>query len=150
MPGRRAAHGRRPRPGRPDLDTRQERPSGDAGSGRVTPVLLPVAGPAPPLLGPFPTGRVSPALFRQARLFLGRGLRARFDKARVPVLLGVKTATPGAFGDAFGAFVEVLPGKDGLVPIRDLADYYVERVEDVVKEGDVIEAFEIRYISQTL
>ncbi len=38
----------------------------------------------------------------------------------------------------FGAFVEVLPGKEGLVPIRELADYFVDRVEDVVKEGDVI------------
>jgi len=38
----------------------------------------------------------------------------------------------------FGAFVEILPGKDGLVPIGQLADYHVNRVEDIVKEGDVI------------
>ncbi len=38
----------------------------------------------------------------------------------------------------FGAFVEILPGKDGLVHISELADYRVERVEDIVKVGDEI------------
>src|SRR5438552_7165606 len=32
----------------------------------------------------------------------------------------------------YGAFVEILPGKDGLVHISELADYRVEQVEDVV------------------
>jgi polyribonucleotide nucleotidyltransferase len=36
----------------------------------------------------------------------------------------------------FGAFVEVLPGKEGLVHISQLANYRVARVEDVVKIGD--------------
>lgn len=36
----------------------------------------------------------------------------------------------------FGAFVEILPGKDGLCHISKLADHRVEKVEDVVKEGD--------------
>ena len=36
----------------------------------------------------------------------------------------------------FGAFVEILPGKDGLVHISQLADYRVARVEDVVSIGD--------------
>ena len=36
----------------------------------------------------------------------------------------------------FGAFVEILPGKDGLVHIGELADYRVPSVEDVVKVGD--------------
>src|SRR5437660_3443265 len=36
----------------------------------------------------------------------------------------------------FGAFVEVLPGKDGLVHISELADFRVKRTEDVVKIGD--------------
>ncbi len=39
----------------------------------------------------------------------------------------------------FGAFVELLPGKDGLVHISKLADHRVEKVEDVVKIGDEIE-----------
>ena len=38
----------------------------------------------------------------------------------------------------FGAFVEVLPGKDGLVHISELADFRVNKVEDVVKMGDAI------------
>jgi polyribonucleotide nucleotidyltransferase len=36
----------------------------------------------------------------------------------------------------FGAFVEVLPGKEGLVHISELGDGRIERVEDVVKVGD--------------
>ncbi len=36
----------------------------------------------------------------------------------------------------FGAFVEVLPGKEGLVPISELSDHRVNKVEDVVKVGD--------------
>ena len=42
----------------------------------------------------------------------------------------VKTIQP------FGAFVEILPGKDGLCHISKLANHRVEKVEDVVKEGD--------------
>ncbi len=38
----------------------------------------------------------------------------------------------------YGCFVEILPGKDGLVHISELADYRVERVEDVVSVGDEI------------
>jgi polyribonucleotide nucleotidyltransferase len=38
----------------------------------------------------------------------------------------------------FGAFVEVLPGKEGLVHISELADFRVRRTEDVVKAGDII------------
>jgi len=38
----------------------------------------------------------------------------------------------------FGAFVEVLPGQDGLVHISELADFRVKNTEDVVKMGDVI------------
>src|SRR4051812_22628537 len=39
----------------------------------------------------------------------------------------------------FGAFVEVMPGKDGLVHISELADFRVKRTEDVVKMGDMIQ-----------
>ena len=38
----------------------------------------------------------------------------------------------------FGAFVEILPGKEGLVRLEDLADYAVDRPEDIVKVGDEI------------
>ena len=39
----------------------------------------------------------------------------------------------------FGAFVEILPGTDGLVHISELDTKRVAKVTDVVKEGDVIE-----------
>ena len=39
----------------------------------------------------------------------------------------------------FGAFVEILPGTDGLVHISQLADERVRTVSDVVNEGDVID-----------
>jgi polyribonucleotide nucleotidyltransferase len=39
----------------------------------------------------------------------------------------------------FGAFVEILPGTEGMVHISELAEGFVERVEDVVKIGDEIE-----------
>jgi polyribonucleotide nucleotidyltransferase len=38
----------------------------------------------------------------------------------------------------FGAFVEILPGTDGMVHISQLADYRVPSVEDVVQVGDEI------------
>jgi DNA polymerase III epsilon subunit family exonuclease len=38
----------------------------------------------------------------------------------------------------FGCFVEILPGKEGLVRIGELADYHVPTVEDVVSVGDEI------------
>ena len=38
----------------------------------------------------------------------------------------------------FGAFVEVLPGQEGLVHISELAPWRVGRVTDMVKVGDVI------------
>jgi polyribonucleotide nucleotidyltransferase len=38
----------------------------------------------------------------------------------------------------FGAFVEILPGVDGLVHISQLAEHRVNRVQDEVNEGDEI------------
>lgn len=45
----------------------------------------------------------------------------------------VKTIMP------YGAFVEIFPGTDGLLHVSELDWKRVERVEDVLKEGDVIE-----------
>jgi len=39
----------------------------------------------------------------------------------------------------FGAFVEILPGQEGLVHISQLADRRVNKVEDVVKIGDIVQ-----------
>jgi polyribonucleotide nucleotidyltransferase len=38
----------------------------------------------------------------------------------------------------FGAFVEILPDKDGLLHISEIADYRVKKVEDVLKMGDEV------------
>jgi len=38
----------------------------------------------------------------------------------------------------FGAFVEILPGQDGLIHISELSNQHIKRVEDVLKFGQVI------------
>ncbi len=57
----------------------------------------------------------------------------------------VKEAQPGEVYEAtvkrilpFGAMVEILPGKEGLVHISKLANHRVEKVEDVVNIGDKV------------
>ncbi len=55
----------------------------------------------------------------------------------------VKEVEPGEIYDGkvvrimdFGAFVEILPGRDGMVHVSQLANYRVNKPEDVVKVGD--------------
>ena len=38
----------------------------------------------------------------------------------------------------FGAFAEILPGKEGLIHISELADYHVNKVEDILEVGDEV------------
>ena len=38
----------------------------------------------------------------------------------------------------FGAFVELVPGTDGLVHISQMREEKVERVEDVLSEGEMV------------
>lgn len=38
----------------------------------------------------------------------------------------------------FGAFIEILPGKEGLLHISKMAKHRVEKVEDVMNIGDVV------------
>ena len=38
----------------------------------------------------------------------------------------------------FGAFVDILPGKSGLVHISELSNHFVKKVDDVVKIGDIV------------
>lgn len=64
------------------------------------------------------------------------------DNAKKTIELIVKEPEIGEIYDgvvktitAFGAFVELLPGKDGLCHISKLANRRIEKVEDVVKEG---------------
>jgi polyribonucleotide nucleotidyltransferase len=39
----------------------------------------------------------------------------------------------------FGAFIEILPGTDGLLHVSEMAHHRVENVSDVMKEGDTVE-----------
>ncbi|MCX7664286.1 MAG: polyribonucleotide nucleotidyltransferase [Gemmataceae bacterium] len=39
----------------------------------------------------------------------------------------------------YGAFIEVVPGKDGLCHVSDLAHEYIARAEDVVNVGDIVQ-----------
>ena len=41
---------------------------------------------------------------------------------------------------SFGAFAEVVPGVDGLIHISQIADRRIEKPEDVLSEGQVVEA----------
>ena len=39
---------------------------------------------------------------------------------------------------SFGAFIEILPGKEGLLHISRIANHRVEKVEDVMNIGDKV------------
>jgi polyribonucleotide nucleotidyltransferase len=39
---------------------------------------------------------------------------------------------------AFGAFVELLPGKDGLLHVSEVSTHHVPKVEDILKPGDPV------------
>lgn len=65
------------------------------------------------------------------------------DKAKHLIEAIIKDVDPGDIfigrvtkTTAFGAFVELKPGREGLVHISKLATHRVEKVEDIVKEGD--------------
>ena len=40
----------------------------------------------------------------------------------------------------FGAFAEIVPGVDGLIHISQIADRRIDKVSDVLKEGQEVEA----------
>ena len=52
--------------------------------------------------------------------------------------IGVIYEGPVKNTTTFGAFVEIMPGVEGLCHISELADYRVGRTEDVVRRGDVV------------
>ncbi len=79
------------------------------------------------------------------RVFIAGANAAGAEKAKQMVEALTKEVKPGEtyLGTVtrlmnFGAFVAILPGKEGLVHISQLAPDRVERVEDVVKPGDQI------------
>ncbi|MFU0801264.1 MAG: bifunctional 4-hydroxy-3-methylbut-2-enyl diphosphate reductase/30S ribosomal protein S1 [Xylanivirga thermophila] len=82
-----------------------------------------------------------------------------FDKAKGRISLGYKQTLPQPWGNAdnkypvgsivegkvvritsFGAFVELEPGVDGLVHISQISNKRINKVEDALKVGDVIDA----------
>jgi len=74
----------------------------------------------------------------------GKNQNAAYD-ARDAVLSLVEEPEVGKIYDGtvkrimeFGAFIEIMPGKEGLCHISKLAKGRVERVTDVVKEGDAV------------
>ncbi|HEU4617047.1 MAG TPA: polyribonucleotide nucleotidyltransferase [Gammaproteobacteria bacterium] len=68
----------------------------------------------------------------------GRAARERIELITAEVEVGrVYTGKVVRLMD-FGAFVAILPGKDGLVHISQISNERVERVSDKLKEGDVV------------
>jgi polyribonucleotide nucleotidyltransferase len=68
------------------------------------------------------------------------------DKGVAMVEALVKEVMPGEIYEgtvariqSFGAFVEILPGKDGLVHVSDMSDGFVKNPEDVVHIGDKVQ-----------
>ncbi len=74
-------------------------------------------------------------------VYIAGGLGA--ETARDEIELMTKEVEPGQIYtgkvvriESYGAFVEILPGVDGMVHISQIADYHVPNIEDVVKLGD--------------
>ena len=68
----------------------------------------------------------------------GEEARRRVEQVTAEVEVGVIYEGKVAKIMDFGAFVNILPGKDGLVHISQISDERVENVSDKLSEGDVI------------
>jgi len=68
----------------------------------------------------------------------GEEARRRVEQVTAEVEVGVVYEGKVAKIMDFGAFVNILPGKDGLVHISQISDERVENVSDKLSEGDVI------------
>lgn len=82
---------------------------------------------------------------QDGRVFIGSSDEAMIEKARGIIEGIVKEVQVGEIYvgtvrriEKFGAFVELIPGKDGLVHISQLSTERVAKVEDVVAIGDTI------------
>ncbi|MCB1555455.1 MAG: polyribonucleotide nucleotidyltransferase [Xanthomonadales bacterium] len=71
--------------------------------------------------------------------------RAAADAAKARIEQIVSDVEPGRIYEGkvvklmdFGAFVTILPGKDGLVHVSQISNERVEKVSDKLKEGDVV------------
>ncbi|MEO7199647.1 MAG: polyribonucleotide nucleotidyltransferase [Dokdonella sp.] len=71
--------------------------------------------------------------------------RAAAEEAKKRIEMIVSDVEPGRIYEGkvaklmdFGAFVTILPGKDGLVHVSQISDERVEKVSDKLKEGDIV------------
>lgn len=64
--------------------------------------------------------------------------REMVERVSKEIVVGELYFGPVVSTTNFGAFMQVLPGKDGMIHISELADFRVEQVEDVVRKGDQI------------
>jgi len=68
----------------------------------------------------------------------GAAAKARIEALVQEPEVGMIYEGPVKSTTAFGAFVEIMPGTEGLLHISELAHGRVEKTEDVVKKGDVV------------
>jgi polyribonucleotide nucleotidyltransferase len=71
--------------------------------------------------------------------------RAAAEEAKKRIEMIVSDVEPGRIYEGkvaklmdFGAFVTILPGKDGLVHVSQISNERVEKVSDKLKEGDAV------------
>jgi len=71
--------------------------------------------------------------------------RAAADEAKKRIDMIVSDVEPGRIYEGkvaklmdFGAFVTIMPGKDGLVHVSQISNERVEKVSDKLKEGDIV------------
>jgi polyribonucleotide nucleotidyltransferase len=68
----------------------------------------------------------------------GQAARSRIEQLTADVEVGMVYDGRVARLMDFGAFVNILPGKDGLVHISQISDERVENVSDKLSEGDMV------------
>lgn len=77
------------------------------------------------------------------KIFCSNDASARAVKARIEEIAAIPEVGKIYEGEVktikdFGAFVQILPGTDGMVHISELAHHRVNKVTDVLKEGDIV------------
>ncbi len=79
------------------------------------------------------------------RIFVSAKSSEAIGKAISMILAIVTDPEPGVVFEgkvtkimSFGVFVEIAPDKEGLIRMKDLDYKYVEKAEDVIKEGDIV------------
>ena len=76
--------------------------------------------------------KISLGMKDRSRISLGKLHRTVFRWATLPTCKIVKLMS-------FGAFAEVVPGVDGLIHISQIADHRVEKPEDELAEGQIVD-----------